>query len=187
MKGYCLSYSVNYKKYSNRGVSDFDCMRYLFLFPLLLFPIPVFAESHLNNEIENPSEFVLAIDEHKYAIPYHVDAQVIAMAIDPELTSLLIGLENSKNSIFEIDLQYELINAEDNEFAILVNGYEADYEIISDSDSSKFSFHVPEFAEEVEIIGTHVIPEFPFGAIFGFVLLITIVTIIARTKPLIRL
>ena len=169
-------------------MTDFDYMRYLFLLSLLLFPIPVFAESHLNyGEIENPLEYVLVIDEHTYSIPYNVNAQVIAMAIDPELTSLLIGLENSKNSIFEIDLLHEIINAENNEFAILVNGYEIDYEISSDSDSSKFSFYIPEFTEEVEIIGTHVIPEFPFGAILGFALLIAIVTVIARTKPLIRL
>ncbi len=158
------------------------------MFSLFLFPIPVFAESHLNYVgVENPLEYVLVIDEHTYSIPYNVDAKVLAMAIDPELTSLLIGLENSKNSIFEIDLQHEMINAENNEFAILVNGYEIDYEMISDSDSSKFSFYIPEFTEEVEIIGTHVIPEFPFGAILGFALLITIVTVIVRIKPLIRL
>lgn len=163
-------------------------MRHLFLLALLLFPLPVFAESHLNNlGIENPSEYKLAIDEQVYSIPYQVNAQVIAIAIDPELTSLLIGLENSKDSIFVIDLQHEIINSNNNEFAILVNGHEVDYELISDSDSSKFSFYVPEFTEEVEIIGTNVIPEFPFGVILGFALLITAVTIISRTKPLIRL
>ena len=165
---------------------DFYQMRHLFLLALLLVPIPAFAESHFDAKIENPSKYTLVIDEHNYSISYHVDARVIAMAIDPELTSLLIGLENTKDSMFVIDLQHEIINAEDNDFAILVNGYEVDYEIVSDADSSKFSFYVPEFTEEVEIIGTHVIPEFPFGIMLGFALLITIITIIARTRPLLR-
>ena len=158
----------------------------LFLLLLLLFiPLSAFAESHPESQgIENPIEYMLVIDEHLYSIPYNVDSQILAMAIDPELNSLLIGLENTKDSVFVIDLQHEIISAENNDFAILVNGYEVDYEIVSDSDSSTFSFFVPEFTEEVEIIGTHVIPEFPFGVILVFALMITIVTVFSKSKNL---
>jgi hypothetical protein len=109
------------------------------------------------------------------------------MAIDPELTSLLIGLENTKESVFKINLQQEIINADNNDFAVLVNGYEIDYDILTNSDSSTLSFYVPEFTEEVEIIGTHVIPEFPIGAILGFVLLVSVVTVFSRIKTGFRL
>ncbi len=110
------------------------------------------------------------------------------MAIDPELTSLLIGLENTSDSIFVIDLKHDLINAYNNEFAILVNGLEVDYDIVSDSDSSTLSFFVPTFTEEVEIIGTHVIPEFPFGVIIGLVMMVSIVVAISWAKiPVFRL
>lgn len=147
-----------------------------------------FAESHPEYMgIENPSIYELKVDEHFYSISYSVDAKVLAMAIDPELTSLLVGLENTHDSIFVIDLEHELINAENNEFAILVNGYEVDYDIVSDADSSTFSFYVPEFTEEVEIIGTHVIPEFPLGVMLGFAIMISIVTMLARTKNILRL
>ena len=158
----------------------------LFLLLLLLFiPLSAFAESHPEYQgIENPIEYMLAIDEHLYSIPYNVDSQILEMAIDSELNSLLIGLENTKDSVFVIDLQHEIISAENNDFAILVNGYEVDYEIVSDSDSSTFSFFVPEFTEEVEIIGTHVIPEFPFGVILVFALMITIVTVFSKSKNL---
>ena len=161
-------------------------MKCLFLLSLLLLPLPVFAES-AEYPSEYDSEYVLSIDEHTYSIPYKVDAKILAMAIDSELTSLLIGLENTKDSVFTIDLQHEMIGAENNEFVILVNGYDADYEVVSDSDSSTFSFYVPEFTEEVEIIGTHVIPEFPFGAILGFVFLVTAVTVFSRTKAIFKL
>ncbi len=163
---------------------------YVFLiFPLLLSAIPVFGESHPEYfGIQNPSEYILEIDDDVFFIPYQINAKVIAMAIDPELTSLLIGLENTSDSIFVIDLKHDLINAYNNEFAILVNGLEVDYDIVSDSDSSTFSFFVPAFTEEVEIIGTHVIPEFPLGVIMGLVMMVSIVVAISWAKiPVFRL
>jgi predicted secreted protein with PEFG-CTERM motif len=79
-------------------------------------------------------------------------------------------------------LEHELINAQNNEFIILVDGQETDYEITSDSDSSTFAFFVPTGTEEVEIIGTRVIPEFPIGAIFGFAVMISTIMIFAKIK-----
>jgi len=163
---------------------------YVFLiFPLFISIIPTFGESHPEYfGIENPSEYILEIDENIFFVPYQINAKVIAMAIDPELTSLLIGLENTSDSIFVIDLKHDLINAHNNEFAILVNGLEVDYDIVSDSDSSTFSFFVPTFTEEVEIIGTHVIPEFPLGVIMGLIVMISTVVVISWAKiPVFRL
>lgn len=156
-------------------------MKYLLILLLLLIPFTVYGESHPEySGLSNASRYLLTVDEHAYPVQYEVDAQILAMAIDPELTSLLIGLENTKDSLFVIDLEHELINAQNNEFAILVNGYEVDYDAVSDADSTTLSFYVPEFTEEVEIIGTHVIPEFPFGVIMGFVLLVSTVTVFSR-------
>jgi len=165
-----------------------ELMRLLLLFVLFFTPLFAFAESHPEYlGIENPSEYVLTVDDHMFSVPYHVNSHVIAMAIDPELKSLLIGLENTKDSVFVIDLNHEIISAENNDFAILVNGNYVDYEIVSDSDSSTLSFFVPEFTEEVEIVGTRVIPEFPFGAIMGFVLLVSVVVLIPKLKSVLRL
>ena len=153
------------------------------MFFLFISMIPAFGESHPEYfGIENPSEYVLEIDEHVFSISYNVNAKVIAMAVDPELTSLLIGLENTSDSIFVIDLKHELISAYNNEFAILVNGLEVDYDIISDSNSSTLTFFVPALTEEIEIIGTHVIPEFPFGVIMGLVILFSTIILMSRTK-----
>ena len=105
------------------------------IFPLLIFTTPIFAET-LSDELSNSSQYALEIDEHAYSISYVVNANVIAMDIDPESTSLLIGLDNTYDSRFFIALEHELINAQNNEFIILVDGQETDYEISSDSDSS---------------------------------------------------
>lgn len=128
-----------------------------------------------------PTTYALEIDGHSFEVPYRVDADVIAMAVDQELDSLLIGLENAGDSVMVIDLAHKLIRAENGgggdgdgddgdgggAYAVLVNGIEVDYGIVTDGDSSALSFFVPEFSEEVEIIGTYVIPEFPPVALAG--------------------
>ncbi|MFB5648276.1 MAG: hypothetical protein ACE5RM_02190 [Candidatus Nitrosomaritimum aestuariumsis] len=166
-------------------------MKFLPFFSILFLIsfVSAYAASHPEySGIGNPSEYVLNIDDHTFQIYYQVDGELIAMAIDPELTSLLIALENTSDSVFKIDLDHELINAHNNEFAILVNGFEVEYEIVSDDNSSTLTFFVPEHTEEIEIIGTHVIPEFPLGAIFGLaVLIITITVISSRKLPVFRL
>ncbi|MBI2110854.1 MAG: PEFG-CTERM sorting domain-containing protein [Nitrosarchaeum sp.] len=146
---------------------------------LLIFTTPIFAQTPSD---ESTLEYVLEIDEHTYSISYVVNADVIAMQIDPESRSLLVGLDKTYDSQFFIDLEHELINAQNNEFVVLVDGEEVDYKITSDSDSSTFEFFVPIGSEEVEIIGTNVIPEFPVGAIFGFVVMISFIMIFAKAK-----
>ena len=149
------------------------------ILPLLIFTTPIFAQTPSD---ESTLEYVLEIDEHTYSISYVVNADVIAMQIDPESRSLLVGLDKTYDSQFFIDLEHELINAQNNEFVILVDGEEVDYKMTSDFDSSTFEFFVPIGSEEVEIIGTYVIPEFPVGAIFGFVVMISFIMIFAKAK-----
>ncbi|MCA9812946.1 MAG: hypothetical protein KC483_08820, partial [Nitrosarchaeum sp.] len=123
-------------------------------------------------------------DEHSYSVYYQADADVLAMDVDRELRSLLIGLDNARESILTIELQREIIDAENGDFLILVDGLEADYNIQSDSDSNTFSIYVPVFTEEVEIVGTHVIPEFPFGVILTFILMVAFMTVTTRVKSI---
>ena len=149
------------------------------ILPLLIFISPIFAQTPSD---ESTLEYVLEIDEHTYSISYVLNADIIAMEIDPESRSLLIGLDKTYDSQFFIDLEHELINAQNNEFVILVDGEEVDYKMTSDSDSSTFEFFVPIGSEEVEIIGTNVIPEFPVGAIFVFVVMISVIMIFAKAK-----
>jgi len=163
-------------------------MKYLFV--LLLFSIiPAFGESHPEFfGMDNPSFYELKVDTHDFAIPYNVDAKVLAMAVDQELNSFLIGLEDTKSSIMIIDLDHKLISAENNDFAVLVNGLEVGYEITSDADSSTLSFFVPDYTEEVEIIGTHVIPEFPIGVLIIFTVVISTIVLLSKIKtPVFRL
>ena len=152
-------------------------MQKLLIFGLILsvsFSIlpSVFAENIYN----------LIVDEHSFDLTYEFSGDVIAMAIDQELRSLLIGVENTKDSLFRITFDNKLVNATNDNFAILVNGLEVDYDVLDDGNSSTLRFYVEEGTEEIEIIGTHVIPEFPFSVFFGFVLMTSIVLIITKFR-----
>ena len=132
------------------------------------------------NPADGKTVYQLIVDDHTYNLEYDIDADVIAMAIDHELNSLLIGIENTKDSLFQIILPIEMISAENNEFAILVDGFEVDYQITNMESSNIVSFFVPAGSQELEIIGTHVIPEFPLGVLIVFATIISLSVLISK-------
>jgi len=144
---------------------------FLSLIPLLLF-------SNFSAYAEN---FSLEIDDEVYDIEYDFNGDIIAMAIDKETFSLLIATENVIDSQFQIKLPNDLIRAENNEFAILVNGFEVDYEVLDTVDVN-LTFFVPAFTEEIEIIGTFVVPEFPLGAVLVLGTMSVLIIIVQKSK-----
>ena len=144
---------------------------YLSLITLLLFSnLSAYAES-----------YSLEIDDEVYDIKYDFNGDVIAMAIDKETFSLLIATENVNDSHFQIKLSNDLIRAENNEFAVLVNGFEVDYEVMETVDRN-LTFFVPAFTEEIEIIGTFVVPEFPLGVVLVLGTISGIIIIVQKSK-----
>lgn len=125
-------------------------------------------------------KYMLNTDEQTFEIAYSFDGQVIAMAIDHELNSLLIGITEVKDSAFQITLPHNLISAENNEFTILVDQIDVDYNISAQNDVITLHFFVPADSEEIEIVGTHVIPEFPLGVFVVFATMIVIVTLVTK-------
>jgi len=131
--------------------------------------LPIFFFPSFVNAQQNSFNF--EIDENNFLINYNFDGDVITMEIDPELSSLLIATENVNESQFIIEFTHELISAEKNEFAVLVNGVEVDYQIMVNEEKSTLIFYVPDYTEEIEIIGTHVIPEFPLAPLMILILI----------------
>jgi len=124
----------------------------------------------------------LEIDEGTFNLAYSFDGEVISMDIDKELPSLLIGTVNVNESTFDLSFPSELIGAENDEFIILLDGAETDYSVTHTEETTEISFVIPIATEEIEIIGTSVIPEFPLGvlAIMGIVSAMAIM--FSRTK-----
>jgi len=140
----------------------------------------IFAPMILNAFAEQT--YLLSIDEHTFELKYELKGDVIAMALDQELTSLLIGIEDTKDSVFSINLPKEMITSENNEFAVLVNGLEVDYDLELLNTGVVLKFFVPDGTQEIEIIGTRVIPEFPFGGILVFVSIISVVILLTKLR-----
>ena len=133
------------------------------------------------NQIFAEKYYSLEIDSNAFELKYNFDGNVIAMEIDKELNSLLIGTENVKNSQLDITFPPSLLSAENNEFAILVNGIEVEYQVES-SDEVHLTFFIPTYTEEIEIIGTHVIPEYPLGVVLILSSLMGFVVMFQKTK-----
>jgi len=126
------------------------------------------------------STYSLETSDTSFGISYELNGDVIAMAVDENTTSFLIGITNVEDSNFEISLPTKLISAENNEFVVLVDGIEVDYDVSTQNDVSVLQFFVPVNSQEIEIIGTHVIPEFPLGALVVLATMIVIVTFVTK-------
>ena len=109
----------------------------------LLFTIFIFS-----NYTAYAETYSLEIDDKVFDVEYELDGDVIAMATDKETISLLIATENVEDSEFRITLPNDLIRAENNEFAVLVNGYEVEYDIMNTADNHLI-FFVPAGTEEI--------------------------------------
>ena len=126
------------------------------------------------------STYSLETSDMQFEISYDLNGDVIAMAVDENTTSFLIGITNVEDSNFEISLPTELISAENNEFVVLVDGVETDYDVSTQNDASMLQFFVPANSQEIEIVGTHVIPEFPLGVFVVLATMIVIVTFVTK-------
>lgn len=147
-------------------------------FFLLVFFIVFFISQ--NQIYAEELKYMLNTNDQTFEIVYSLDGQVIAMAIDHELNSLLIGIIEVKDSAFQITLPQDLILAENNEFVVLVDQIEVDYNIVAQDNAATLYFFVPADSQEIEIIGTQVIPEFPLGVLVVFATMIVVVTLVTR-------
>jgi len=127
------------------------------LFVVVLATIPLsFADT---------GKYDLKVDEKTFNLPYSLDGKLVSMDIDKEAKSLLIGITNVGESTFEVSFPPELLSAENDEFVILLDGIETEYTVTHADNMTKLSLAIPIATEEIEIIGSSVIPEFPFGAL----------------------
>jgi len=127
-------------------------------------------------------KYDLKIDEKTFNLPYSFDGKLISMAVDKESKSLLIGTTSVDESTFELSFPSELLSAENDEFVILLDGIETDYIVTHTGDMTKFSLVIPIATEEIEIIGSDVIPEFPFGVLVIMGVVSIMAVVFSRSK-----
>ncbi len=101
---------------------------------------------------------------------------------DFDANSLIISISTTGDGELTITLPRAVIDAvlesgDDDEFFVLVDGEETDFDETKTSDSRTLTIAFEAGTEEIEIIGTFVIPE--FGTIALMILAVAIVSIIA--------
>jgi hypothetical protein len=126
--------------------------------------------------------YTLDVEDKTFDVAYNLDGEVLAMDVDQESTSLLIGITNAEDSVLEVGFSSVLLSANDGEFIVLVDGLETDYTATYEGENPTLSIPIEAGTEEVEIIGTSVIPEFPFSAIAVMGAVSAMILVLSRTR-----
>ena len=146
-------------------------------------------ETHENKtkttEIENIiTKFMMNVDENRIALDYDVTKGVQMLDIYPDIetNSLVIKLNATEKGSLVITLPRHVIDAtingkNDDEFFVLVDEEEVDFDEIVTSANRTLTIEFPDDTDEIEIIGSFVIPE--FRAIVVMILAVAMVSIIA--------
>ncbi len=129
-----------------------------------------------------PSGKTIAVEGTDFEVRYSITGgKVLGIMADVEAKSLLVSIETTSNGALTITLPRGLIDAtindKDDEFFVLIDGEEVDFEEEKSSEDRTLTIEFDDGAEEIEIIGTWIIPE--FGAIAALVLAVAIISIIA--------
>ena len=119
--------------------------------------------------------------ELTYAITGGVITQV---SPDTESESLIINIDSLSNGTLFVQLPREVIDAkfgeEDDDFFVLIDGLETEFDEAKTANDRTLTVAFPKGTEEIEVIGTFVVPE--FGAVAILILVISIVSVIFVSK-----
>ena len=109
------------------------------------------------------------------------NGKLINVIPDTDAKSLLIDIEALEDGSITLTIPRSVLDAtvndEDDEFFVLVDGEEVDFEEITTSTDRTITIEFFAGSEQIEIIGTFVIPE--FGTIAAMILAVAIISIIA--------
>jgi predicted secreted protein with PEFG-CTERM motif len=129
-----------------------------------------------------PSGPSIAVPGTEFSVGYSITGgSVLSITPDVDANSLIIAISTSDDGEVTITLPRGLIDAkigsEDDDFFVLVDGEEVEFEEATTSTTRTLTIGFPIGAEEIEIIGTMVVPE--FGTIAALILAVAIISIVA--------
>ncbi len=98
-----------------------------------------------------------------------------------DAVSLLIYIQTTDDGSITLTIPRSVLDASiangDDEFFVLVDGEEVDFEEITTATDRRLTIEFSAGTEQIEIIGTFVIPE--FGTIAAMILAVAIISIVA--------
>ena len=128
------------------------------------------------------TETTITIQDSTDLISYEItNGKLINVIPDMDAVSLLVYIESTDDGSITLTIPRSVLDATinngDDEFFVLVDGEEVDFEEIITSTDRTLTINFLAGTEEIEIIGTFVIPE--FGTIAAMILAVAIISIIA--------
>jgi len=122
-----------------------------------------------------------------YSVTYGISGGVVNQVVpDDEAQSLIVQIDSITNGTLIMKLPREVIDSKfgdkDDEFFVLIDGLDSEFKEGKTTTERTLTIKFPEGTEEIEIIGTSVVPE--FGMISILILLVSVgsVIILAKTK-----
>jgi len=114
-------------------------------------------------------------------IGYEITGGKLSIMPDVDANSLIVSIDATDDGSLTLTIPRSVLdatmNGEDDDFFVLIDGEEVDFEETTSSTDRTLTITFPAGAEEIEIIGTFVIPE--FGTIAAMILAVAIISIIA--------
>lgn len=129
-----------------------------------------------------------AVGGTNFTLPYEItNGKVLGMKIDSQSTSLLVALQTTDNGILTITLPRTIIDAKtanhDTQYYVLMDGAEADFDETSTASTERtLSIPFVDGTEEIEIIGTQVVPEFGLLVTLVFAIAVTVIILVSKSR-----
>ena len=129
------------------------------------------------------SDTMVKMGDGNGSIGYEITGgQLLSITPDVDANSLIVGIDATSDGSLTLTIPRSVADAlletgEDDEFFVLVDGEEVDFSEDVSSTDRTLTIAFQAGAEEIEIIGTFVVPE--FGTIAAMILAVAIVSIIA--------
>ena len=138
---------------------------------------------HQDGERQAPKP--VPVDGSDFQINYLMSEGMVTQIFpDEESKSLVLKIDSVSNGTLTINLPREALDAklgeEDDDFFVVVDGEEVSFDETKSGNERTLTIDYPAGTEEIEIIGTSVVPE--FGAIVMIILMISIMAIIFTSK-----
>ena len=114
-----------------------------------------------------------------------IEPVVSSMNINEERKSIEITMESvPEKTDFWVRIPQEMLYAENENYVVLVNNAETSYDLIKHPDDYAIGFVISETAENIEIIGTKIVPEFGVYSVMVLVISILVLVFIMQKTSL---
>ena len=136
---------------------------------------------------KTPLKGPIAVQGTDYEVTYTITGGVLTqVSPDQEAGSLIINVDSLSNGTLFIQLPRDVIDAkfgeEDDDFFVLIDGLETPFDESKTVNERTLTIPFPAGTEEIEVIGTFVVPEFHTIAILILMVSVVSVIVISKTK-----